>query len=101
MAWRFAVILREMEQIREHATCLGQRIMDLQQNIDGPSWEIVCPDGNVRHYPYIDRGRAEWDAQVAEDDCQFLGYSQESVLWKYLPTCFGGRHTVRPAEVMR
>lgn len=28
------------------------------------AWEVVCPDGLVRHLPYINRGDALCDAEV-------------------------------------
>lgn len=56
-------------------------------------WQIVCPDGHVRHFPYHNRGDAECDASLVENrGCEdaVSGYRQGEPL----PPCPGGRHTV-------
>ena len=47
-------------------------------------WEVVCPDGTVRHFPYHNYGDADCDA-----DC----FSNRLVV---CVGCPGGVHTVRP-----
>jgi hypothetical protein len=58
-------------------------------------WEIVCADGQVRHYPYHNVEDAEEDAALAAKDCG-LGYEEPSFPQLSLPPCPGGVHTVRP-----
>ena len=57
-------------------------------------WEIVCPDGRVRHYPYINFGDAECDAEVCERRCQM--YPKRGSLERKHGACPGGKHEVRP-----
>ena len=57
-------------------------------------FEIVCPDGKVRHYPYLHEGDAEADARHAgERRCQF--YAEPNHLEKLHGSCPGGAHRVR------
>lgn len=62
-------------------------------------WEIVCPDGRVRHYPYHNREDAEDTALEAEARrastarCSF--WDQPSDLELSQPQCPGGSHVVR------
>lgn len=52
-------------------------------------WKIVCPDGQERHYPYINFGDAECDSGVlAERGCAPRDAGQSS--------CPGGEHKVEP-----
>lgn len=47
-------------------------------------WEIICPDGVRRHYPYGNFGDAEFDASLYQDKPErCVG-------------CPGGAHTVEP-----
>jgi len=57
-------------------------------------FEIVCPDGLVRHFPYQHEGDATSDAAVAETKrCQF--YPKPNRLEEAFGACPGGRHLVR------
>ena len=57
-------------------------------------FEIVCPDGFVRHFSYTDAEDAVSDAKVAsESRCQF--FPQPNRLELSLGACSGGTHTVR------
>ena len=58
-------------------------------------WEIVCPDGRVRHYPYRQAEDAVEDARRAEEDCS-LGYEEPSPLEQR--PCPGGSHAARLRE---
>lgn len=54
-------------------------------------WEIVCPDGKVRHYPYHNEGDAECDAAVfTESVCDDL-----DAVFAALGPCPNGTHTHR------
>ncbi len=58
-------------------------------HVDG--WEVVCPDGRVRHYPYFNEGDARCDADVlARRGCEI-----DPDWWEKLPACPGGDHAVR------
>ena len=58
-------------------------------------WEIVCPDGRVRSYPYHNFGDAEFDAQLrTEERCQL--WPEPSPIALSQPPCPEGEHTVRP-----
>lgn len=47
-------------------------------------WIVICPDGAERHFPYINKGDAECDAECYTDsDPPCAG-------------CPGGKHTVVP-----
>lgn len=57
-------------------------------------WEVVCPDGIVRHYPYHNKDDAEAEARYFTDTkCQ--RFKKKSPLEKQHPPCPGGEHTVR------
>ena len=58
-------------------------------------WEVVCPDGHVRHFPYHNHGDARCDAEVyseRHDVCR-----DAFILDRPTPLqrCRGGRHVVR------
>jgi hypothetical protein len=57
-------------------------------------WEIVCPDGRVRHYPFHNMD----DAEDAADHCatRCNPYKVPSALFNSLPPCPHGAHAVRP-----
>jgi hypothetical protein len=60
-------------------------------------FEVVCPDGRVRHYPYHNEDDAICDAEVfAEQKCSI--YPEPSPLEKRHPPCPEGKHTVRAIE---
>lgn len=57
-------------------------------------WEVVCPDGCVRHFPYHNLGDAECDAEVfAEGRCELGLESRSSEANR--SACPQGRHAVR------
>lgn len=57
-------------------------------------FEIVCPDGLVRHFAYMNQGDAEADAKLASDkSCRF--YETKSSLEELHGDCPGGQHSVR------
>lgn len=61
-------------------------------------YEIVCPDGRVRRYPYHNQGDALSDAKhVTHRGCLRMGgvFETPSELETSLPDCPGGEHTVR------
>lgn len=59
-------------------------------------YEIVCPDGSMRHYPYHHLGDATCDADVwSEGDGRCVCDDEFTVS---LGSCPGGAHTVRPAS---
>lgn len=56
-------------------------------------YEVVCPDGRVRHYHNL--GDAEGDARIySERKCQ--AWPKPSRLELSQPPCPEGEHTVRP-----
>ncbi len=56
-------------------------------------YEIVCPDGRVRHYPYHNEGDADCDARVhSERVCRT--FHDDPPEWND-PPCPQGNHTVR------
>lgn len=60
-------------------------------------FEIVCPDGFVRHFSYANEGDAGSDAKFAsESSCQF--HKQPSRLELAFGPCPGGTHLVRRRE---
>jgi hypothetical protein len=60
------------------------------------SWQIVCPDGRVRHYPYRNRDDALADAHVCDHrGCQF--YAEQNELETGAPPCTGAPHRVQMA----
>lgn len=61
------------------------------------AWEIVCPDGLVRHYPYGNQEDAEFDAQLCDQKgCRL--YPESSPLERLSSPCSGEPHSVRPTE---
>lgn len=66
-------------------------------------WEIVCPDGRVRHLPYINLGDAESDATSIDRKTSVKGaelacrmYPNPGSLERKHGPCPGGKHEVRP-----
>lgn len=58
-------------------------------------YEVVCPDGRVRDYPYHNLGDAESTARLAtERQCRL--YPEPSPLELSCPPCPEGLHVVRP-----
>lgn len=58
-------------------------------------WEIVCPDGRVRHYPFHNFGDAEAMAlRFSERRCQL--FKEPSPLELRHPPCPEGKHEVHP-----
>lgn len=67
-------------------------------------YEIVCPDGRVRRYPYHNQGDAESDARrMNQKGCWRLGgaFKRPSPLELTAPKCRGGTHRVRPMILHR
>ena len=63
-------------------------------------WEIVCPDGKVRHYPFHDEDDAKAEAMLASSQrCRL--WSAPSDLETSQPPCPEGEHTVRLVEMHR
>jgi hypothetical protein len=61
------------------------------------AWELVCPDGGVRHFPYSSKDDAEYDATLCtEEGCQIFPESQW--LEAARPPCVGGPHRVIRAK---
>ena len=66
------------------------------------SWEVVCPDGRVRAFPYNNLGDAESHARLASDLLRFVRRGNcrlapnPSSLDQGVPPCGGGKHIVRP-----
>jgi len=61
-------------------------------------FQIVCPDGRVRRYPYHSHGDAKSDAEhVTQRGCLRMGgvFETPSELEASQPPCPGGEHTVR------
>jgi len=61
-------------------------------------YEIVCPDGHVRRYPYTNDATAVSDARhVTENGCWRMGstFAEPNEIETRLPSCPGGEHTVR------
>lgn len=56
-------------------------------------YEVVCPDGHVRHYPYTNEGDADCDAEIFSKKCQ--SYEEKNDLEKKFPPCQGGEHVVK------
>ncbi len=62
-------------------------------------WEVICPDGRVRHYPYLSREQAEAEAWRFDHACRSTG-SRPTALETSQPPCPGGHHVARPAELL-
>lgn len=55
-------------------------------------WQIVCPDGHVRHHAYVNKGDALFDAKIFDQRCRRFAVPNE---FEYgLPPCEGKPHTV-------
>ncbi|HEU5073925.1 MAG TPA: hypothetical protein VFU02_07125 [Polyangiaceae bacterium] len=64
------------------------------------AWEIVCPDGGVRHFPYADKSDADFDVTLcAEEGCQI--FPESHWLEATRPPCAGGPHRVVLAKPIR
>lgn len=62
-------------------------------------WHIRCPDGKVRHYPYINYDDAKFDAELCDGGrCQF--YPEPNELERRDGRCAGGRHSLEPASLI-
>ena len=69
-------------------------------------WEVVCPDGRVRHWPYHNLDDAEAHAERASDlrwiarrgSCRLAPDMDE--LEASQPPCPGGRHETRPMLIV-
>lgn len=59
-------------------------------------WEVVCPDGRVRGYPYINYGDAESAARIKTERGKCRLYPKPSPIELSQPPCPLGEHTVRP-----
>jgi hypothetical protein len=65
-------------------------------------FEVVCPDGHVRHYPYHNEGDAKCDAEVfSERGCSWPSARSGSrgSIHGQKPACPGGTHTVRASTM--
>lgn len=67
---------------------------------DERGYEVVCPDGRCRHYPYRNKGDAVCDARMLTSgrdadifNC-ILGRGARPE-WLTYPPCPGGKHTIR------
>lgn len=70
--------------------------MNWKSQLEGTLYpfEIVCPDGFSRHFPYANEEDAESDARVAEQSsCQFFPHPNRLEL--AFGPCPSGKHTVR------
>ena len=57
-------------------------------------WEIVCPDGRVRDYPYMNYGDARaMAAEMSRERCSL--WEDPSLIQTSQPPCPEGRHIVR------
>jgi hypothetical protein len=65
----------------------------------GTGWEVICPDGRVRHWPYVGRADAETDGHVfSAGACR--SHRRAVALEASQPPCPGGAHTVRPTSLL-
>lgn len=62
-------------------------------------YEIVCPDGRVRHYPYHNEGDAESDARTYTRKQHCRVEPDDPRGWGD-PPCPQGEHTTRPIAMM-
>jgi hypothetical protein len=65
----------------------------------GSGWEVTCPDGRVRHWPYVSRSDAE-TACLAFSAGACRAHTRPSALETGQPRCPGGRHTVGPTAFL-
>ncbi len=57
-------------------------------------WEVVCPDGRVRDYPYHNEGDAESMARaMTKRQCRI--WKEADPIELSQPPCPEGKHTVR------
>lgn len=61
-------------------------------------WQVRCPDGHVRHYPYLNREDAAFDCSVFDRCCQ--RYDTLNALERELPPCRGKPHVVVPDHLL-
>lgn len=64
-------------------------------------FEIRCPDGCVRHFPYHNGGDVTHDAHLVNTEgcwCLAGRYGAPNDLEKKLPRCEGGVHVVRKVQ---
>lgn len=81
----------------EHKTLVTPPQNSVSSCRSATGWELVCPDGGVRHFPYAEKGDAEYDSTLcAEEGCQIFpeSYSLEAAR----PPCVGGPHRVVARE---
>lgn len=57
-------------------------------------YEIICPDGKVRTYPYVNRDDAEGDADDCSRHHSMKAFRGRPAAWSK-PPCPQGKHTVR------
>lgn len=57
-------------------------------------YQVICPDGHVRHYPYLNREDAAFDCKVFDRCCQ--RFKEPNALERELPPCNGKPHSVVP-----
>lgn len=56
-------------------------------------YEVICPDGKARHYPYFNEGDANFEAEhIIKNGCSSLNDPVRTIK----TVCPGGTHTVRP-----
>lgn len=68
-------------------------------------YEVVCPDGLIRHYPYHNRGDAEAHARKASDPKWFAKRGcrlapNPAKLELSMPPCSGGHHEIIPIPIV-
>lgn len=66
-------------------------------------WKIVCPDGKERHYPYNNRGDAEFDAKTYSSTMvtESGGCAIDDRNREQHGECPGGEHAVEPCVFTR
>jgi hypothetical protein len=65
----------------------------------GTGWEVICPDGRVRHWPYLSRTDAEADGRIfTAGGCR--AHRKAAALEATQPPCPGGAHTVCPTSFL-
>lgn len=60
-------------------------------------YEIVCPDGRVRHFPFHNEGDAASDARHYSRELDCKTGPRSPAEWRR-PPCPQGRHSVREVE---
>lgn len=76
-----------------------------ETDTDCAGWEVVCPDGRVRHLPYHNLGDAQSHARFASRSDWFAKRGcrlapKPGQLERSQPPCSGGAHAVRPIAVL-